>query len=258
MIKSHSLQPAFRAFAVFALLVFPPARLTAADDSSFALAVKRSHAIGSSTGTLRLTATGIEFETADKDDARRWPYSDIQQIQIDSPKRISVLSYEDQGVLRAGADRRFDFEVQKESISPEMIAFLLDHTNRRVVTAVLPPVSKTPLFQLPVKHERHGRGSEGVLLMYDDALVYGTERVAEARYWRFTDIFAVLPLDRDRLQVLAYEGGSGDLRPFTFQLKSALSDEFARALWVRVNPPAPFVVPAATDRGGTSTPNRER
>ena len=77
--------------------------------------------------------------------------------------------------------------------------------------------------------------------MYDDALVYMTERDTEARYWRFKDLFAVLPIDRHRFQVLAYEGGGGDLRPFTFQLKSELPDTFARALWARVNPPAPGV-----------------
>ena len=97
-----------------------------------------------------------------------------------------------------------------------------------------------------------------MLLMYDDALVYGTERATDTRYWRFSDIFAVLPLDRDRLQVLAYEGGAGELRPFTFQLKSTLSDEFMRALWARVNPPAPFVASATTESRAASAPDRER
>jgi hypothetical protein len=215
----------------------------AADGAQFSLSVKQSHMLGSSSGTLRITPTGIEYDTADKADARRWNYVDVQQLQIPSPKRVLVLTYEDQGRLRFGADRRFDFELRDGSISPEIIAFLLAHTARPVVTAVLPPLSKTPLFRLLVKHERHGRGSDGVLLMYDDALVYGTERASDTRYWRFRDIFAVLPLDRDRLQVLAYEGGGGELRPFTFQLKSELPEAFARALWAQVNPPAPFAAP---------------
>lgn len=230
----------------------------AADGGQLSLSVKHSHRLGSSSGTLRITPTGIEYDTTDKSDARRWTYWDIKQLQIQSPKHITVLTYEDQGWLKFGADRSFDFELRDGSMSPEIVAFVLAHTDRPVVTAILPPPSGPPLFRLLVKHERHGRGSDGVLLMYDDALVYGTEGATDTRYWRFRDIFAVLPLDRDRLQVIAYEGGAGELRPFTFQLKSPLSDEFVRALWARVNPPAPFVASATPEGRVASALDRER
>jgi len=227
---------------VYAVLAVGQSRFAAAADGSpFSLSVKRSHLLGSSSGTLRITPDGIAYETTDKADVRRWNYVEINQLQIPSPKRIIVLTYEDQGWLKFGADRSFDFELRDGIVSPEIVAFVLDHTDRVVVTAVLPPVSKPLLFRQLVKHERHARGSDGVLLMYDDALVYGTERGTDSRYWRFRDIFAVLPLDRDRLQILAYEGGPGEVRPFTFEMKSEMSDDFARALWARVNPPAPFV-----------------
>ncbi len=211
----------------------------ALDGPPHALSVKRSHVIGSSSGTLRVTADGIEYETAAKAEARRWAYADIKQLQIPTSTHMVVLTYEDQGRLRFGADRSFDFEVRDGTVSPELVAFILSHTDRSVVTAVLPPLPNAPLFRVPVKHARQGRGSDGTLLMYDDALVYTTEHQAEGRYWRFKDLFAVLPLDRERLQILAYEGGAGDLRPFTFQLKADLPEPFVRALWDRVNPPAP-------------------
>ena len=230
-----------------AAVAFSTTRPLAADESDFLLPVKRAHFFGSGAGTLRVTATGVQYDTSDKADARHWAYADIKQIQIQSPKRITVLTYEDQGRLKLGADRRFEFELRNGIISPEIVGFILTQTDRPVVTSVLPPISKTPLYQLPVKHERHGRGSDGVLMMYDDALVYGTGRASETRYWRFADVYAVLPLDRDRLQVIAYEGGGGELRPFTFELKAVLSDEFARALWAKVNPPAPFAKPQKVD-----------
>ena len=226
------------ACALFGALAFTASWGAAADGPPYSLAVKRSHLLRSSSGMLRITTDGIEFNTASKDEARRWAYADIKQLQIQSPKRVVVLTYEDQGRLKFGADRSFQFEIRDGSVSPELVAFVLSHTDRPVVTAVLPPLPTSPLFRVPVKHERQGRGSDGTLILYDDALVYMTEREAEARYWRFKDLFAVLPLDRDRFQVLAYEGGAGDLRPFTFQLKTALPDIFARALWDRVNPPA--------------------
>ena len=242
-----------------AVLAIAPARLAAAaDGAQFAFSVKKGHLFGASSGTLRVTSTGIEYDTRDKADGRHWAYRDIRQIQISSPKRITLWTYEDQGWLKFGADRHLDFEVRDGSLSPELIDFILAHTDRPVVTAVLPPPSKSPLFSLLVKHERHRRGSNGVLMMYDDALVYGTEQASETRYWRFMDVFAVLPLDRDRLQVLVYEGGAGELRPFTFQLKSAMSDEFRRVLWARINPPAPFVVPASAERRVATDPERAR
>ena len=234
---------------VAAAVALAATRATAADDPNFALSVKRGHFFGSSSGTLRFTPTEIQYDTTDKGDARRWTYWNIKQIQIESPKRITFLTYEDQGRLKLGADRGFEFEVRSGSIGPDLVAFILSQTDRPVVTAVLPPIVKAPLYRLPVKHERQGRGSDGVLLMYDDALVYETERPDETRYWRFADLFAVLPLDRERLQVTAYEGGAGELRPFTFQLKAALPDGFARLLWSKVNPPFPFATPqSAGDR----------
>ena len=226
-------------FALVGTLALTASWAAALDGSPYVLRVKRSHAIGSSAGTLRFTADGVEYDTPAKDEARRWAYADIKQLQIRSSRRVVILTYEDQGRLRLGADRSFDFEVPDGNVSPELVAFVMSCTDRPIVTAVLPPLLNAPLFRVPVKHERQGRGSSGTLLMYDDALVYMTERDADTRYWRFRDLYAVLPLDRDRYQVLAYEGGAGELRPFTFQLKTALPDAFARALWDRVNPPAP-------------------
>ncbi len=237
------------ACALFVALVFPASWTAAADGLPYALDVKRSHFIGSSSGTLRFTDEGVEYQTTSKDEARRWAYPEIRQLQFRSPTQVVVLTYEDQGRLKLGADRTFDFEVKTGRATGEMVAFVLSHTTRPVATAVLPPLPDTSLFRVPVKHERQGRGSDGTLLMFDDALVYVTERDTEARFWRFTDLFAVLPLDRYRLQVLAYEGGGDDLRPFTFQLKAEWPDGFAQSLWARVNPPAPLKAPGAEIAG---------
>ena len=245
----------FVTYALFGTLALTASWAAALDGPPYSLSVKRSHVIGSSSGTLRITAEGIEYDTTAKDEARRWAYAEIKQLQIQSAKRVVLLTYEDQGRLKLGADRSFDFELRDGSVSPELVAFVLSRTDRPIVSAVLPPLPNAPLFQVPVKHERQGRGSNGTLLMYDDALVYMTERDADNRYWRFRDLFAVLPLDRNRYQVLAYEGGAGELRPFTFQLKTALPDTFARALWDRVNPPAPGVTtPGNEVRGANRAP----
>lgn len=210
----------------------------AAAGPPFELFVKQGHLFGSSKGSLVFGQDAVEYQTTNKKDIRRWRYENIKQVQILSPVRIALLTYEDQGRLKLGADRTFHFDVIQGAVSPELVTFLLDRIVRPVVTAVMPRYAGEPLFRTRVKHQRQGRGSEGSLLMYEDRLVYLTECEDDARFWRFGDIYSVLQLDRFRLQVMAYEGGSGKTRPFVFELKSDLDEGFYDALWARVNPPA--------------------
>lgn len=226
-----------------AVMVLASASWVGAAGPPFELTVKKDQFIGSSRGTLRFTEDGVQYDTAERKDARTWAYDAIKQLQVLSPTRIAVLTYEDQGRLKLGADRTFMFEIVTGSVSPDLIEFLLTRIERPLVTAVMPPSSDPVLFRLPVKYQRSGRGSEGTLVMREDHLAYLAEREIDARYWRFADIFAVLPLDPFRLQVQAYEGGSGATRTFVFELKSALPSEFYDALWARVNPSAADVAP---------------
>ena len=227
-----------------------PVSAAVAAGPPFELAVKKDELIGSSRGTLRFTEDGVQYDTTEKKDARTWVYGDIKQLQVLSSARIAVLTYEDQARLKLGADRTFTFDVINGSVSPELVEFLLARVERPLVTAVMPPNSGPVLFRLPVKYLRSGRGSEGTLVMFEDHFAYLTEQETEARYWRFADIFAVLPLDPFRLQVQAYEGGSGSTRTFVFELKSALPSEFYDALWARVNPSALDM------RSGAALPHR--
>ena len=222
----------------------------------FDLAVKKDQFFGASRGTLVFAEDAVEYKTNDKNDARRWTYLKIKQVQVRSPRRIDILTYEDQGRMRLGADRTFEFELTQGAIGSDLIAFLLERIERPVVTAVMPPLPSDPLFRVPVKHQRQGRGSEGTLVLYGDRLVYLTERDDDARHWWFADIFSVLRLDRDRFEVLAYEGGGGRMRPFIFELKSDLPDGFYDALWQQVNRPTlrgprgdkPAAAPAGASR----------
>ncbi len=227
-----------------AVMVLASASWVGAAGPPFELTVTKDQLIGSSRGTLRFTEEGVQYDTTKKKDARTWVYDDIKQLQVLSPTRLAVLTYEDQGRLKLGADRTFTFDVVTGAVSPELVGFLLSRVERPLVTAVMPPGAGPVLFRLPVKYGRSGRGSEGSLVMDEDHLAYLTERETDARYWRFSDIFAVLPLDPFRLQVQAYEGGSGSTRTFVFELKSTLPSEFYDALWARVNPSAADVATA--------------
>ncbi|MBY0493907.1 MAG: hypothetical protein K2Y23_06800 [Cyanobacteria bacterium] len=227
-------QPLRVIVAAAAAVLLSPSWSTAAQPP-FELSVKNDHFWGSSRGTLIVGQDGMEYRTADDDDARSWSYEDIKQLQVLSPTRITILTYEDRGKMRSGADREFRFSVSGTSITPEIVTFFLERTDPPIVTAVMPRIQGNALFRAQVKHQRQGRGSDGALALYDKQLVYQTERTGESRYWRFADIYSVLRLDRFRLEIRAYEGGSGVLRPFVFELKSELPGDFYEALWARVN-----------------------
>ena len=204
----------------------------------FELAVKQDRLLGSTRGTLVFTENEVQFRAPDPKEGRRWSYLALKQVRVLGPTRIAIDTYEDRGRLRLGADRSYEFEVVDGAVREDLIGFLLARLERPVVTAVMPPLEGQPLFRVPVKHQRQGHGSDGTLLLYPDGLAYLTERETEARYWRLRDVFAVLQLDRYRLQVVTYEGGSGATRPYTFELKTDLPATMYDALWQRVNAPA--------------------
>lgn len=222
-----------RSVGVLVVLALTAAVAVATEGPSFELAVRLDKTFGSTPGTLTFRADSVEFEAAGAGRIRSWRYEDLRQVQVRSARRIDLLTYEDQGWLKLGADRRYQFSLAAGEVPPELVAFLLRRVERPLLLAVIPPPCCTTGLKVAVKHERQGKGSEGVLLVHHGALIYDTQREGEARYWRFTDLDSVLLLDRDRLQVTARENAR--LRPFVFQLKSELPEGFYDALWAEVN-----------------------
>lgn len=224
---------AFGAGLAILLVLGVAAAAVAAEGPPFALAVKRDKVFGASGGTLTFSADTVEFRTAKASESRSWRYEDLQQIQVRSPRRIDILTFEDQGKLKFGTDRTYELTLSEGEVPHELVSFLLQRVDRPLVIAVIPPACCESSLKVDVKHERQGKGSEGELAIHHGALVYDTPREGEARFWRFADLDSVLPLDRYRLQVTAREGGG--LRPFVFQLKSEVPEGFYDALWAEVN-----------------------
>lgn len=232
---------------IASVMVGAAAAAAATGAPPFELSVKRDRLVGGSRGALVFTAEAVEYRTTSKKDARRWEYEDVKQVQILSPTRVVIRTFEDQGRLRLGADRVFEFSVVQGRVSSDLVAFLLERIRQPVVSALVPERGEAR-GRVRVKHERQGRGSEGALALYDDALVYASDQVGASRYWRFADLASVLRLDPARLEVVAYEGGGGVTRPFVFQLKAPLPDALYDALWATVNrSPFPRVTPPDTD-----------
>jgi len=233
-----------RAVSYAILATLASAGPVSAAGSPVEVAVLKPHFFGASHGTLVVNDQGVEYRTTDKKDARRWTYEQIKQIQVLTPTRLALRTYEDQGWTHLWTDRTITFEVEKgQQITPEFSAALLASIPRPVMTTVLPSATGKLRYQVPAKHVRARRGSEGELLLYDNALVYQSAQKGASRYWRFGDLASVYLLDRFRIDVLTYEGGGGDTRSFEFQLQSDLPPGFYDTLWALVNAPAPLREP---------------
>jgi hypothetical protein len=214
---------------------------------SFEFVVKKDQVFGASEGTLVFGVESVEYRTDETDDARQWAYDDIKQIQVLSPTRITIKTYEDQGLLRFGADRTFDFELTEGRVSPDLVAFLWDHVEPPVVAAIFPEAGAPSGRPVPVKLRQRLRGSDGMLQLYDDRLVYMTDHGEHARAWRPADLSTVYQPDRHRLNVDVYEGGGDRTRTFSFDLKRPLPAGFLDSIWQWVHTPS---MPHIPDREG--------
>lgn len=197
----------------------------------FELAVRKDQVFGARRGMLVFTIDDVAYRTPDGQDARQWAYDDVKQIQILSPTRVRVVTYEDQGWFKLGADRTYDFEVTGEPVSEDLVAYLLDRVSEPLVMAVVPEVDSDPLFQVPVKLRQRIRGSHGSLELLGDRLVYRTDRTDHTRVWRLGDLYLVFQPDRHRLTVQAYEGGGDQTRAFEFDLKRPLPPGALEVIW---------------------------
>ena len=112
-----------------------------AEAQSFEFAVRHHHLLRDCRGTLKISAFGVEYQSSHPKDARKWKFEELQTIEVNSPSRISLVTYEDQKRY-AGKDRVFEFELLTEKAKPELSMFLLQHVKRPMVLSVLPAAGK--------------------------------------------------------------------------------------------------------------------
>jgi hypothetical protein len=114
---------------------------------------------------------------------------------------------------------------------------LKDKLDRRFVAAVADPQPDV-LWELPVKLLGTIQGSEGILQVGQDRIVYKTGRARQSRTWRLQDIENVSTSGRYQLTLTTYERARtqyGSMKGFNFQLKQPLDEKRFDALWRRVN-----------------------
>ena len=184
--------------------------------------VRHDHLRKGCAGTLTVDETGVRF-AGPKGHAWSWKYQDIQQLKL-APGSIHLLTYEDNRVL-AGTDRAFEFTGK---VPDELYAFWKDRLDSRFVAEVADPAVE-PVWQIPAKHLGRLKGSQGMLEIAGDRIVYKTGSKDDSRTWRLADIQNISTSGPYDLTITTPE------KEFRFQLKQVLSETRYNDLWRKLN-----------------------
>ena len=165
----------------------------------------------------------------------QFDYQDIQQLWV-SPDKLVLVTYKDRKWL-LGIDKEFEFFLPKGRSFEAAYTLLKDKLDRRFVAAI---ADSQPgmLWELPVKLQGTIQGSEGVLQVGPDRIVYKTDSPRKSRTWRYQDIENVSMSDRYQLTLTTYERAKthyGNMKGFNFQLKEPLDEKRFEMLWKRLN-----------------------
>ncbi len=205
---------------------------------SFEYSVRHRHLLKDCRGTLKIDAGGVEFLASRPKDSRKWKFDEIRTLEIKSPARISLVTYEDQKRWM-GKDKVFEFTLLDRKAAPELTTFLLAHVSRPMELAVIPEETEKPAFEMRVKHLHTIVGAMGVLRIYPDRIVFVSSATGDSRYWRLADVERVSQPDRFRFQLVSYvPKAGGPAEVYNFQLLDDLPKGAMDYLWVRLHPSA--------------------
>lgn len=164
-----------------------------------------------------------------------WKFENIQQLELE-PGRVRVLTYKDNR-WKLGADREYVFDRAAGADFSSAYPLLKDRLDQRFVSA-LADSDVRPLWEVPVKRLGTIRGSEGLLVVGDERVVYKTDQKADSRTWRYRDIDNISTSGPFSLTVTTFERAKahyGNRKDFNFELKSPLDEAKYNDLWRRLN-----------------------
>lgn len=194
--------------------------------------VEHDHFLGSGTGTLSMDEGGVRFEEEQKQEhSRQWNFPEIQELKIESPRKIVLRSYQDTG-WKFNRDKRFEFRLVEGQIDGELVESLSKELGDRLVTTVFNRKGEI-VWRLPAKH-RHslGGGCQGELFLTGEALYFESQEESHSRYWPLARILDVGRMSSRLLRIEARENNlTGSERNYQFQLKRELSEADFRRLW---------------------------
>ena len=216
-----------------------------ADPALFTFRVAHDHRIGKGIGELRITESGISYRGESADEERHsqvWRDTDVKRLEI-SKTELHITAYEAARIpliprkvpfsrggksVRAGSERTHVFRLIKGEITPDVVNMFLARFKRPVTTSVLPEgdaESGKLLFEIPVFHRRRAGGDSGILLVYEDRVMFAAEAGDRSRYWRYPDIRDIGRIDRYQFEIATYEDR------YIFDLKRPMTDVEYDLFW---------------------------
>jgi hypothetical protein len=199
----------------------------------FKFMVEHDHLVKSCKGELIISTQGIEYQTENKDHARKWDFTDIKMIKLESPKEIEIISYETSSKT-LGMDRGFNFTLVEGEVTKDVSEFLLTKIERPLSTSFVATEEK-PRYELPVRHRHRFSACRGLLKVYADRVIYESDRPENSRYWRWSDIRSISRTGPYQFGVTTYEPEfGGPSKTFNFDLKEQMDETVYDYLWTRV------------------------
>ncbi len=216
----------------------------AAAQQDLRLEVRHGHLKGHQTGTLLVKPDGLSYrenatekqkKKGDRPHAWDWSYGNIQQLEL-SPQKVRILTYKDVW-WKAGTDRGYEFDILPGQQVRQVYDYLRTKLDQRFV-ASLSDASVKPLWEVRVKQLKRFGGTQGLLTVGNDELVFTADGKETSRTWRFKDIENISTSGPFELTVVTYERALahyGNLKQFNFQLKEPLDEARYNELWRRLN-----------------------
>ena len=225
-------QKAIGAFVV--ILLFE----TGAAAEGLKISVRHPHLRKGGTGEIQIGESSISFRETGKNQkhSREWAYEEIQQLYV-GPNSLRILTYEDVA-WKLGSDREYEFDRLPEGAAQQILKAVREHIDERRLVAALSDSSVNPIWRVKAKLLNRWGGSDGVVLVGEDAIVYQTDEHNGSRTWDFSHIENVSSSGPFDLTITTFErDGSrfADRRDFRFQLKTGLTEDRYNALWRRLN-----------------------
>jgi hypothetical protein len=190
--------------------------------------VRHKHLWNGGPGVLRIDENSISFEEAGEwaKHSRTWKYDDIQELRL-GPQTLRIMTYEDNR-WELGRDRVYVFDRIPSSVAGDWYPVFRVRLDARFVAALADEQAK-PEWQIPAKLVHGITGSQGVVLVEADRVVYESSREGQSRTWRIEDLENVSSSNPFDLTITTHE------REFRFQLKQAMGERRYQELWMRVN-----------------------
>lgn len=201
----------------------------------FDYVVKEEHMLRDHKGEIKIFSDRIEFITQNSKQSVTWDYNIIRMVEVLSPKKLRLYSYEDQ-VWLFGKDKQFTFQIVKGELDYKLVDFLRSRVKRPFVVAFAQAdATDNLLAEIPVKHFHRLGGCQGTLKIYQNKLVFTTPDGHDSREWLWADIQTLSHPDQWQLELTSYEPEIGvSSRSYRFALKEALSEKLYEQIWQKV------------------------